>query len=91
MRKLTDGQKRYLLNLIRGESVNGHCRTQSDYGGLAKVAGSLRKRGLVTLVGGLRLTEEGMRVATALATSLVELITHPSAGRPSPPPGRGSG
>ena len=62
-RSLTDGQRRYLTSLARGEPVNDRCRTQSDYGGLATIAYSLSRRGFVRLVGNdaPALTDEGLR------------------------------
>ncbi len=35
MHRVSHAQKRYLLNLLHKRPTNGHCKRQSDYGGLA--------------------------------------------------------
>lgn len=61
VKKLSPAQQRALRNLLRGEPLHGHCRTQSDYGGLHGTIFSLLRRGLITP--GRELTEEGRAAA----------------------------
>ncbi len=39
--------RRVLLALLRGQPLNYHCTTQSDYGGLQSTIMALRRRGLL--------------------------------------------
>jgi hypothetical protein len=64
---LSPAMVRVLGHLAAGRSVDHHCRTQSDHGGLAATIFALRKRKLLDWEAG-ELTELGRKVADLVIT-----------------------
>lgn len=58
--------QRVLRNLADGGQVYDHCRTQSDYGGLAGTVAALQRRGLLN--DQLQLTQAGRKAAGRTGT-----------------------